>query len=419
MEKQTGMTPLPHWSSCFAQAKEAWLTVSPRGHIWQFNAHLPSLLAVDEEALVGQNLFDLLRDVEPFTAGAEILWGTLYTLCSGSKCGAFITVEDIPCPVENWSGRLLRLHDVTEVIQVENHLRDSHRALEEQLKLLAMAEKVARLGHWRLDLHSRTVLLSNEANHFFGVAHPNEWGLGEFEALILADDREAWREQLSSCVSDGHAMGLELRMMSAEGYNRWLSVRGMRLTQRHEHEVFGVMLDITDSKHAQETILFQASHDALTGLINRVLFFDRLSQEIRRCQRIDGQFAVLFIDLDYFKAINDHFGHDAGDKVLVQVAKRLSHSLRKSDTVGRFGGDEFIAILPDLSSREVVAPLIKKILSKVEAPIMFNKEKLFVSASIGVAFYPNDATLPQMLVRKADSDMYRIKEKRRKTPHSR
>jgi diguanylate cyclase (GGDEF)-like protein len=243
-----------------------------------------------------------------------------------------------------------------------------------------------------------------------------EWGLGEFEALIATADRDAWREQLNACVSEGRQIGLELRMINADGYTRWLSLRGMRLDQPHPHQLFGVLLDITDSKQAQETILFQASHDSLTGLINRVLLFDRLGQEVRRCQRTDGHFAVLFIDLDFFKVINDRYGHEAGDRVLVQVGKRLVSALRKSDTVGRFGGDEFIAIIPGVDSRELVSHMIRKILRRLETPILFGREELFISASVGVSLYPNDATLPQELIRKADNDMYLVKEQRRILP---
>ncbi|TDR73881.1 diguanylate cyclase domain-containing protein [Paludibacterium purpuratum] len=306
---------------------------------------------------------------------------------------------------------------VIERMNVEGRLRESHDELEEQVELLAMAEKVARLGHWRLDMQLRTVLLSDEAQSFLGLPSRSDWGLGEFEALIAADDRDAWRDQLNACVHDGSQIGLELRMITADGYTRWLSLRGMRLEQHEQHQLFGVMLDITDSKQAQETILFQASHDSLTGLINRVLLFDRLGHEIRRCQRIDGQFAVLFIDLDYFKQINDRYGHEAGDRVLVQVGKRLASALRKSDTVGRFGGDEFIAIIPGLNNRDTAASLLRKILRRLEAPILFGRDELFISASIGISFYPSDATLPQDLVRKADNDMYQVKEARRSLPN--
>jgi diguanylate cyclase (GGDEF)-like protein/PAS domain S-box-containing protein len=305
---------------------------------------------------------------------------------------------------------------VIERMNVERRLRESHGELEEQVELLGMAEKVARLGHWRLDMHLRTILLSDEAHAFLGLPPKPEWGLGEFEALIASEDRDAWREQLHACLTDGSQIGLELRMINADGYTRWLSLRGTRLEQHQAHQLFGVMLDITDSKQAQETILFQASHDSLTGLINRVLLFDRLGQEIRRSQRSDGHFAVLFIDLDYFKVINDCYGHEAGDRVLVQVAKRLASALRKSDTVGRFGGDEFIAIISGVDHVAKIDELNKKILRKLEAPILFGKDELFISASIGVALYPNDATLPQDLIRKADNDMYLVKEQRRGLP---
>ena len=302
---------------------------------------------------------------------------------------------------------------VIERMLVEERLRESHADLEEQLELLAMAEKVARLGHWRLDTRLRTVLLSSEAHTLLGrPVHP-EWGMGEFEAFIATEDRDVWRDQVHACLTDGVPIGLELRMLDSSGAIRWLSVRGTRLEQGDHYLLFGVMLDITDSKQAQETILFQASHDALTGLINRVLLFDRLGQEIRRSQRSDSSFAVLFLDLDFFKEINDRYGHEAGDRVLVEAGKRLLAVLRQSDTVGRFGGDEFIAIIPGSGDQEAIAPLVKKILRRLEAPIVFGKASLFISASIGASFYPQDATVPQDLIRLADNDMYRVKAARR------
>jgi diguanylate cyclase (GGDEF)-like protein len=158
-----------------------------------------------------------------------------------------------------------------------------------------------------------------------------------------------------------------------------------------------------------EELRHMAQHDTLTDLPNRALFNDRLNQELARAKRQRGRFAMLFIDLDHFKPINDKFGHEVGDLVLQIIAKRLSDSVRAADTVGRIGGDEFVVLMAQLSATDFVLHLAEKLHKALRQPISLNGHELSISSCIGVAVYPADGTDAVSLTRSADEAMYRAK----------
>ncbi|MFT6011795.1 MAG: diguanylate cyclase (GGDEF)-like protein/PAS domain S-box-containing protein, partial [Candidatus Azotimanducaceae bacterium] len=154
------------------------------------------------------------------------------------------------------------------------------------------------------------------------------------------------------------------------------------------HGTYGVARDVTEKKRAQELISYQAYHDLLTRLPNRTLMEDRLNMAITQAARNKQNIAVMFLDLDRFKWVNDTLGHTMGDRLLQAVSQRLEHSLRKGDTLARFGGDEFALILPLVQRREDAAVIAEKILNGFKLPFMIDDHELFVSASIGIAIYP-------------------------------
>ncbi|MBY0466372.1 MAG: diguanylate cyclase [Burkholderiales bacterium] len=158
-----------------------------------------------------------------------------------------------------------------------------------------------------------------------------------------------------------------------------------------------------------EEIRLMAQHDLLTGLPNRALIDDRLNQELARAKRQNGRFAMLFVDLDKFKSINEHFGHAGGDQALKWVAQQLRNSVRASDTVGRMGGDEFVVLLAQLSESDTVVHLAEKVRTALKQTITVNGRALPVSCSIGVAVYPQDGTDVETLMKHADDAMYKAK----------
>ena len=178
-----------------------------------------------------------------------------------------------------------------------------------------------------------------------------------------------------------------------------------------EGGVVAIVRDITERKRAEERIYHMAHHDTLTGLPNRSLICDRLAQAIAHAERNKESVLVAFIDLDSFKLVNDTLGHNAGDDLLKEVASRMVGCVRREDTVGRFGGDEFVLVLPHVNDNpNVLAPLLNKILESVVQPIVLEGQKMQVSCSIGVSVYPRDGRDADTLMMHADAAMYRAKD---------
>jgi len=171
--------------------------------------------------------------------------------------------------------------------------------------------------------------------------------------------------------------------------------------------------DITERIEAQERLRYMAHHDALTQLPNRSMMMDRLKQAIARARRDNTRVAIMFIDLDHFKMINDTLGHDVGDRTIKEVARLLLTSLRASDTVVRFGGDEFVIMLEEIHQQDEVVRLVRKVLAALSAPIHMQGQELFMSASIGVTLCPDDGEDVNTLLKHADIAMYRAKERGR------
>jgi len=166
---------------------------------------------------------------------------------------------------------------------------------------------------------------------------------------------------------------------------------------------------------AERKIRHLAYHDALTGLPNRTLFMDRIDQAISRAQRESGKFAILYIDIDHFKVINDSMGHAAGDHLLNVVSQRLTDVLRKTDTIARLGGDEFTIIIEDLEEAESVALVAKNILASLDKPIEIFEKEVHIGGSIGIALYPQDGENFGTLLKNSDTAMYKAKELGRQT----
>ena len=216
----------------------------------------------------------------------------------------------------------------------------------------------------------------------------------------------------------------ELLMQKKSGEHFYAALSFSLLKDENE-DVTGIVSlihDITEQKKAEAILLeqkkilyYQAHHDALTRLPNRILFFDRLEQSIRKTERSEKDFALFFIDLDKFKHINDSLGHSIGDRVLRVVAKRIEETIRQEDTLARLSGDEFTVIMEDLKYPENASLLAKKILYILQKPMYIDEYTLYISGSIGISLYPQDATDAESLLRYADTAMYKAKEKGRNT----
>ena len=227
------------------------------------------------------------------------------------------------------------------------------------------------------------------------------FGLEEAEAeaaLSTAAAGEGWRGEITAIRADGMELVEEVTIAPVLGPGG----EPVRLV--------AVLRDITERRRLQERLERLAHYDSLTALPNRALFFDRLEGAVARAKREERRFALLFVDLDGFKAINDRYGHDAGDYLLFQIARRLHAAIRDSDTAGRMGGDEFTILLDNIAKPEDAAAVADKIRSSLAEPIEIpSGARVTVGASVGIAVYPDDGPDGEAVLKAADSAMYAIK----------
>jgi diguanylate cyclase (GGDEF)-like protein/PAS domain S-box-containing protein len=227
---------------------------------------------------------------------------------------------------------------------------------------------------------------------------------------VIPDMRQIFKDHFSRLSKDGTSVQIELQLFSREEES--IHVEMSLSASRQESEitsVWGVCRDITERKIAQHELYKLAHHDNLTGLPNRILLEDRIQQAKAFSHRMNSPFAVLFLDLDRFKIINDTLGHSVGDELLRLVAVRLKRTLRETDTVARIGGDEFIILLSSVKDRADVTILCDKILKSLVAPFALRDHELFITTSLGVCMYPDDGQETEDVMKKADIAMYHAK----------
>jgi len=216
-------------------------------------------------------------------------------------------------------------------------------------------------------------------------------------------DRQAHFDGLTPAYHNEH------RVRCKKGQWKWVLSRGMvisRDAQGKPLRMIGTHTDITDRKTSEALIWHQAHFDPLTGLPNRNMLRDRLNQYLKKSKRDGQQLALLFIDLDHFKEVNDTFGHDSGDRLLIQAARRIQSCVREADTVARMGGDEFTVILSELSDTAHLERILQNMLQALEAVFQLGNEQVYVSASIGITLFPGDATAIEDLFKNADQALY-------------
>lgn len=229
--------------------------------------------------------------------------------------------------------------------------------------------------------------------------------------VIHPDDRARVRTAHEYLLAHGGNDVQEYRILRPDGELRWIEERARAIREGSQtRRVDGIAIDISERKAYEARIEYLADHDALTSLANRNLLADRTRQAMAHARRNGQQLALLFLDLDRFKGVNDSFGHQLGDALLLEVAARLRHVVREGDTVARQGGDEFIILLTDIHRIDDVTAAAYKIFEAFSRPFVINGRELFVSTSIGVTLFPDDGEDLPTLLRNADTAMYRAKE---------
>ena len=301
-------------------------------------------------------------------------------------------------------------------------LEDSHQVMQGRLN---RSERLHRLivNHspdivYILDAAGRFSFLNATISKLLGYAPDELLGVALLD-IMEEDQQEKGRyflEQARQPYDEVRSLEAVLRPKTPSRSRRHFELVIWPMhedEQPHEdgnrYRTYGTARDITDRMEAEAFISFQAYHDLLTRLPNRALFKDRLSIALTQATREGHQLAVMFIDLDRFKVINDSLGHTLGDRLLQAVSQRLQHCVRKGDTLSRFGGDEFTLLLPEVRNWEAVTQVAEKILASLRAPFKLEGHEIFVGASIGIAVFPAAGTTMDSLIRNADIAMYRVK----------
>lgn len=340
--------------------------------------------------------------------------------------------------VDSVIGALRRGAD--DYVRKPYHIAQLQRAVESALHKAAL-EKVNRAMEQRLKASERLhrylvesspdLIFTLDAEGRFSYINPRVKQLLGFErgtlirrpftTLVMPEDVDRICNLLSlPSTMPGESFNVELRLRRNRGElapvepdSLTVSLTGIpMLSQQGERRVvglYGVARDISERKRAEEIISFQAYHDQLTHLPNRVLFKDRLELAITQAQRRTGALAVMFVDVDRFKLVNDTYGHAEGDLLLRAIASRLSSTLRRGDTLARLGGDEFTVLLPDINQPEDAETIARKIVTTLSEPIKLSQGDFRATVSIGIALFPRDGSTAEDLTRHADIAMYQVK----------
>jgi diguanylate cyclase (GGDEF)-like protein len=311
---------------------------------------------------------------------------------------------------------------IRHVLRAEAMVDDLRRSGES----LESAQRIARLGNWEWDLGTGRVMWSEETARLIGFPHSDaDPHFHDFLARVHADDATRVVRALESALAGGSPFDLDHRVVGDDGNVRHLHSQAEVTWDSKGQPVrlSGTVQDITDRKKAESQIRFLAFYDSLTGLPNRLQFREQLKKALAVARRKHWLVAVMFMDLDNFKRINDTAGHSAGDALLRAVAERLKEAIRATDllsrddlvqtlhgTVARLGGDEFIVLVPDLQRAEDSAKIASRILEAFHQPFQIEGSEVFASTSMGISIFPQDGANAEELLKNADAALYHAKD---------
>jgi PAS domain S-box-containing protein len=323
----------------------------------------------------------------------------------------------------NWPILAHRVRYMLRASAAINQLKHSQRRLSN-------AQRIGEMGDWEWDVRQGRVSASEQAWRIFG----RDSGLGaleddQFLSTVYEEDVERVRQACDRAIANGNDFAIEHRVVQRDGALRHVHQQVEVIEQDDQGRavrLVGAVHDITRRKDAEEQVRRLAYFDTLTGLPNRLLFTEQLIRAVAQAERHGQQLAVLFIDLDDFKRVNDTLGHGAGDELLKQIGVRLSGSVRGLDavartglqtidtddgnTIARLGGDEFIVLLNNVSDGADAGAVARRLVATLAEPVTVQGTELYVSCSVGVATYPGDGNDIETLLMNADTAMYRAKE---------
>jgi len=307
--------------------------------------------------------------------------------------------------------RMLYSSDTTQIQKAILALTQTY--LDEfRRRIIGTVYQITHDGVTITDQNNRILWVNDGFTHITGYSRQEV--LGKNPSLLQSgrQPRSFYKALWETLLQQGYWEGeVWNRKKTGEFYSEWLRIHLVKDEQQGTHHHVAVFSDLTQVKVGEERMFHLAHHDALTDLPNRTLLMDRLRQALQFAERNAGGLAILYVDLDRFKPINDQEGHFTGDSVLIQVADRIQKCIRKTDTLARVGGDEFVLAMTELSSAQDVVRVANTIIASVKEPVIVEGKKLQVGCSIGISLYPEDGNDIQTLIEHADAAMYCAKEK--------
>ncbi len=359
-------------------------------------------------SIVPEHLTEETRVLRERAQAGETIW--IEDVQRMGRGGRLVDVSMSIAPIVGADGQvngtMVTMADISRRKEAEAALRESEAHLR-------LAMDAAQLGMWYWEADTDRFTYSDGLNKLFG--RPGESELVDYRVLqerLHPEDRELFEATMRHAIKQGDVFQVDYRVVWPDGSVHWVANRGQvhRASNGRAQRVIGVAMNITERKIAEQRVAHMAHHDALTGLPNRVLLRDRIQQAIAQAHRNGTQLAVLFLDLDRFKTINDSLGHQLGDRLLQSVASRILVCVREGDTVSRVGGDEFVIVIPGIGSASDGSAVAAKILEVLANAFHLHGNDLHVAASIGISLYPSDGSDAETLMRNADTAMYHAKD---------
>jgi diguanylate cyclase (GGDEF)-like protein/PAS domain S-box-containing protein len=304
------------------------------------------------------------------------------------------------------------MRDITERKKAESQREVMLEAIRQgEEKYRTILESIQE-GYFEVDLNGEFTFCNNSMSRLTGHSKEELLGMNHKQLTNEETAKEVFQAFSEVYNTEEPSKGFDWQIIRKNGVEGYIeaSVSLQKDSSGKPIGFKGMIRDITERKRTEQQINYMATHDTLTGLPNRLMFSQLLNQAIRSAQRHRKQLAVLFIDLDRFKAINDSLGHEAGDRLLKEMAKRFKRSLRADDVVGRLGGDEFVIFIEEVEEFRQVENVAHKILTTTIQPMVLQGEECRVTASIGISMYPGNGTDEQTLIKNADMAMYFAKE---------
>ncbi len=399
-------------------AADGIVTIDSRGTIETFNKAAEKIFGYEASEIIGRNVSSLMPD--PYQAHHdEYLHNFMHSgvrhcmnlgfrevqgrTKSGHVFDMELSISEIPMNEERVFIGIIR--DISERKATESNMVKLTMALEQSADAVMITDANGKIEY---------------VNH--GFIHTTGYSAGEVISRTPAvlksgmQGSEFYRALWSSILK-GKVFREVLvnRKKNGELYYEEKTITPLKDTQGQISHFISTGRDITERMRAQERLQHMAQHDFLTTLPNRLLFMDRIAQAITRAERHGKMVAIMFLDLDRFKKINDTLGHHIGDAMLVMLSRRLQSTLREEDTIARLSGDEFAVLLQDIGDADDLPPVITKILDQFNKPFLIEQHHLYISCSIGIALYPQDGIDAVNLVKNADTAMYNAKQRGRGT----